>query len=47
MEKLIKYLKILDRWVIGVILELIYTLITFSAAAILCCLFYFIAFIKK
>ena len=45
MEKLIKYIKILDRWIIGVILEMIYPLITFSAAAFLC--FFLYLFIKR
>ncbi|MDD3726234.1 MAG: hypothetical protein PHI44_03470 [Candidatus Ratteibacteria bacterium] len=47
MEKLIKYIRIIDRCVVGIILELIYPLITFSAAALLCFLLYLTVFIKK
>lgn len=47
MEKLIKYVRIVKRWVVGVILELIYPLITFSTAAALCFLLYLTLFIKK
>ncbi len=47
MDKLIKYIRIIDRWIIGIVLELIYPLITFSAAAVLCFLFYLTVFVKK
>jgi len=47
MGRLIKYIRIIDRWIIGIVLELIYPLITFSFAAILCFLFYLTVFIKK
>ncbi|MCM8777257.1 MAG: hypothetical protein NC905_03210 [Candidatus Omnitrophica bacterium] len=47
MERLKKYIRIIDRWIIGIVLELIYPLITFSAAAILCFLLYLTVFIRK
>jgi len=47
MDKIIKYVRVIDRWVIGVVLELIYPLITFTAAALVCYLMYLTTFIKK
>lgn len=46
-ERLIKYLKITYKWVTGVTIELIYPFITFSAAAIICFLFYLTVLVKK
>ncbi|MBN1445616.1 MAG: hypothetical protein JW957_05870 [Candidatus Omnitrophica bacterium] len=47
MERLLKYLRITYRWIIGVTFELIYPFITFSAAAIVCFLIYMAVIIKK
>ncbi len=46
MERLIKYFKIAYKWIIGITIELIYPFIAFSAAAIICFLFY-LAITKK
>jgi hypothetical protein len=46
-EKLVKYLKIAYKWIVGVTIELIYPFITFSAAAIICFLLYLTVLVKK
>ncbi len=46
-ERLIKYLMITYRWVVGVTIELVYPFITFAAAAIICFLFYITLLFQK
>lgn len=47
MNRLTKYIRIIERWIIGIILELIYPLITFLTAAVLCFLLYLTVFIRR
>ncbi len=47
MERFLKYLKITYRWITGVTIELIYPLVTFTAAAIVCSIIYMLFIIKK
>jgi hypothetical protein len=46
-ERLIKYVKIVYKWMTGVTIELLYPFITFSTSAIICFFFYLIIVAKK
>ncbi len=46
-EKLWKYIQVLYKGIIGVVIELIYPLIVFSTAAIISFVVYLIILIKK
>ncbi|GEM_PF-1387071 len=46
-ERLIKYLQIVYKWVVGVTIELLYPFLTFTVAAIICFLSYLVILIRK